>query len=69
MVEIKDLNKLYEIDGGIDISGNLINAFATWFVNAALIVVHSLYIIKEYITNKNKNTQGTVSEGAENSKE
>lgn len=29
MSEIKDFEKLYEIDGGADISGSLINAFST----------------------------------------
>lgn len=29
MSEIKEFEKLYEIDGGADISGSLINAFST----------------------------------------
>ena len=33
--------------------GVLIGAFATWFVNAALIVVHVIYIIKDLKEKKN----------------
>lgn len=34
--------------------GIIIGAMATWFVNAALIVVHIIYIIKELKNKKNK---------------
>lgn len=34
--------------------GILIGAFATWFVNAALIVVHVIYIIKDLKEKKQK---------------
>ena len=34
--------------------GIIIGAMATWFVNAALIVVHIIYIIRELKNKKNK---------------
>ena len=46
--------RLVNITGAIVfvVYGILIDAFATWFVNAALILVHVFYIIKEFRTKK-----------------
>lgn len=50
--------RLINITGSIVfiVYGVLIHAFATWFVNAALMVVHIFYIIKE-LREKRKNKQ------------
>lgn len=37
--------------------GIIIGAMATWFVNAALIVVHIVYIIRELKNKKNKDIE------------
>ena len=42
--------------------GILIGAFATWFVNAALIVVHVIYIIKDLKEKKQKVTTAEPTE-------
>ena len=47
--------RLINISGSVVfiVYGILIGAFATWFVNAALIVVHVIYIIKDIKAKKN----------------